>query len=114
MNKVKLQKGDKVLVLTGKDKGKSGVIERVFTKTRSVLISKVNIVKKHTKVSKKNPSGGVVETERPVSISNVQLICPSCGKKTRVGYSVGSGGKKRVCKKCDKAIEIVKNEKKEK
>jgi large subunit ribosomal protein L24 len=114
MKKLKIQKGDKVVVLSGKDKGKTGIVERVFTKTGSLIIPKINTVKKHTKVTKKNPAGGVVDTERPVPVSKVQLICPACGKRTRIGLEVKGKDKKRVCKKCSKAIEMPKAESKEK
>lgn len=114
MNKIKIQKGDKVLVLSGKDRGKTGIVEKVFKKSRSIIIPGVNLVKKHIKVSKKNPSGGTVDTERPISVSRTKLICPSCGKSTRIGYSVKGEDKKRVCKKCGKAVEATKAESKEK
>lgn len=109
MNKLKIQKGDKVVILSGKDKGKTGVVGHVFTKTRSIIIPKINIVKKHSKVTKENPAGGVIDTERPIPVSKVELICPSCGKRTRVSYEKKGNGKKRVCKKCDKVIEVAKN-----
>jgi len=114
MSKIKLQKGDKVILLSGKDRGKIGVISRVIIKTNSLIVSKVNIVKKHIKATKKNPAGGVIETERPVPVSKVKLICPSCNKATRVGFGVIGKEKKRVCKKCQKAIEVVGPEDKEK
>lgn len=114
MNKLKIKKGDKVVILSGKDKGKTGVVGHVFTKTRSVIIPKMNVVKKHSKVTKENPAGGVIDTERPIPVSKIQLVCPSCNKRARVGYEKKGNDKKRVCKKCGKIIEIAKNEKKEK
>lgn len=114
MSKIKIQKGDKVLVLSGKDKGKTGVVERILTKKESVIISGINIFKKHIKVSKKNPAGGTIDTERPLAVSKVQLICPACNKSARVGYSVSEKTKKRFCKKCGKPVEAPKAEKKEK
>lgn len=110
--KMKIKKGDKVLVLAGKDKGKAGVVERVFTKTGEIIVAGANIVKKHVKVSKKYPSGGVVEIARPMLAGKVELICPNCGKATRVGYDIKGKDKARVCKKCGKAIVAEKGEKK--
>ena len=109
-NKLQLKKGDKVIVLSGRDKGKTGIIDRVSVKTATVLVEGVNIVKKHVKVSKKYPTGGVVEIVKPLSVAKVQLICPSCGKATRVGVSATGKEKNRVCKKCGKAITTAKTE----
>lgn len=106
----KIKKGDKVIVLSGRDRNKTGIVERVLVKSAQVLVSGANTVKKHVKVSKKFPAGGVVEVERPMPISKVALLCPSCNKGTRVGFSLAKDGKERVCKKCGKAI----TEKKEK
>jgi large subunit ribosomal protein L24 len=102
--KLNLKKGDKVIVLSGRDKGKTGIIDRVSVKAAAVLVEGVNIVKKHVKVSKKYPTGGVAEVVKPLSVSKVQLICPSCGKPTRVGYAKAGNEKTRVCKKCGKTI----------
>ncbi len=112
MNKLKLKKGDKVIILAGKDKGKTGVIEKVFVKSRSVLIPKLNLVKKHVKVTKENPAGGVIDAERPIPISKVELICPNCSKRARVGYKITGKEKKRICKRCHKVIEIQKDKEK--
>lgn len=104
MQKMKIKKGDKVIVLSGKDKGKTGTVERVFSKTAEVVITGINIVKKHVKVSKKNPAGGVVEISKPLKAGKVSLICPSCGKRTRIGRTTIGKEKSRVCKKCGKVI----------
>lgn len=104
MNKLKIKKGDKVIILSGKDKNKTGQIERVSTKTGKIVVTGLNVVKKHAKVSKKNPSGGVIEIAMPLPISKVQLVCPNCNKATRVGYKTEGKEKTRVCKKCGKAI----------
>jgi large subunit ribosomal protein L24 len=102
--KIHLKKGDKVIVLSGRDKGKTGIIDRVYVKTAQVLVEGINIAKKHVKVSKKYPSGGVVEVVKPISVAKVELICPNCSKPTRVGYDASGKEKTRVCKKCKKAI----------
>lgn len=106
----KIKKGDKVIVLSGRDRNKVGQIEKMFSKTSQVLVGGLNVVKKHVKTSKKFPAGGLVEIEKPMPIAKVALICPSCGKATRVGYNLIKDGKERVCKKCNKPI----TEKKEK
>lgn len=100
----KIIKGDKVVVLSGRDKNKSGEVERVLTKTGEIVISGINTVKRHVKVSKKYPAGGVVEVPKPMPTGKVALVCPSCSKATRVGYSVLKTGKVRVCKKCNKEL----------
>jgi large subunit ribosomal protein L24 len=114
MTNLRLKKGDKVIILAGKDKGKVGPIERVFVKTGQIIVSGMNIVKKHTKATKKNPAGGLIEMSRPLPTSRVQLLCPSCNKPTRVGYIKQGKTKERVCKKCGKAIHIEAKEAKEK
>jgi large subunit ribosomal protein L24 len=110
MNKIKLQKRDKIVVISGKDKGKTGSVEKIIVKTQEVIVSKINIVKKHVKPSQHRSVSGIIETERPLPISNVMLICPSCGKPTRVGYLKKGENKSRVCKKCKKIIEIQKGD----
>lgn len=104
---LKVKKGDKVMILSGKDKGKTGLVERVFTKTSQVLVSGVNVVKKHAKATKQNPAGGVVEMAKPLPTGKVIVVCPNCGKPTRIGYSQGKT-KERICKKCGKAIHVQK------
>lgn len=100
----KIKKGDKVVVISGRDKNKTGEVERVLTKTGQLIVTGVNTVKKHVKVSKKFPAGGVVEVAKPMPEGKVALVCPSCGKATRVGYNVLKTGKVRVCKKCKKEL----------
>jgi len=102
---MKIKKTDKVYVIAGKDRGKSGEVTRVLTKTAQVVVSGINIAKKAVKPSKKNAQGGIIEITRPLPISNVALVCPSCGKPTRIGYVVAKDGKKvRTCKKCQTAV----------
>lgn len=87
MTKFKLTKGDKVLIIAGKDRNKTGVIERVLPKKSKVVIAGINTVKKHLKKSAKNPQGGVIETYLPIHISNVMLLDPSKDKPTRIGIN---------------------------
>jgi large subunit ribosomal protein L24 len=101
----KIQKKDKVLVISGKDKGKTAEVIRVIPKASSIVVAGVNVVKKAVKPSKKNPSGGIVEIEKPIDTSNVAFVCPSCGKPARVGLNVTKKGQKeRVCKKCKQTV----------
>jgi large subunit ribosomal protein L24 len=101
---MKIRKGDKVRVISGKDKGREGIIEKIFTKQDKVVIPGVNIYKKHIKKNEKMPQGGVVELPRPMLACKVQLICPKCGKITRVSYEINKGKKSRICKKCKSII----------
>ncbi|MFH5672094.1 50S ribosomal protein L24, partial [Listeria monocytogenes] len=91
-----VKKGDKVKVITGKDKGKSGKVLAAFPKKDRVLIEGINMVKKHTKPSNINPQGGILNVEAPIHVSNVMLIDPKTGEPTRVGYEVKGDKKVRV------------------
>lgn len=102
---MKIKKGDKVYILKGKDQGKSGAIARIFPKEGRAVVEGINMVKKTVKGSQKNPQGGIIEKPAPMAISNIQVICPSCNKSSRMGMKVLKNGKKeRVCKKCNKTI----------
>lgn len=94
-----VKKGDKVMVITGKDKGKTGVILTAYPKKDRVLVEGVNIVKKHTKPNQDNPQGGIVSQEASIHVSNVMVIDPKTGEPTRVGYKIEDGKKIRVAKK---------------
>jgi len=109
---MKIRKGDTIKVLIGKDKGKTGQVERIFPKTRGVLILSVNEYKRHVKSRARNPAsrqGGqkseIITITKPLPISNVALICPKCKKPTRIGFQIEKGKKIRICKKCSKAID---------
>jgi len=101
---MKIKKNDKVQVITGKDKGRTGKVLKVIAEEGRLAIEKVNIVKKHIKAKGKEP-GGIVEIEKPIDISNVMLVCPKCKKLTRVGYKLEDDKKIRICKKCTKEID---------
>lgn len=101
---MKIKKGDKVKIITGKDKGREGVIERVYVKGNKLLVKGINIYKKHIKKNEKMPQGGIVEVPRPLSTAKVMLKCPKCSKTTRVGFVIEKGKKFRVCKKCRSRI----------
>jgi large subunit ribosomal protein L24 len=93
-----VKKGDKVRVISGKDKGKTGVILSAYPKDSRVLVEGVNIVKKHSKPSQANPQGGIISFEAPIHVSNVMPIDPKTGNPTRVGYKTVDGNKVRVAK----------------
>ena len=99
-----VKKGDKVMVIAGKDKGKTGVILTAFPKKDRVLVEGVNIIKKHMKPNQANPQGGIVSQEAAIHVSNVMLIDPKTGEPTRVGYKVEDGKKVRVAKKSGEVI----------
>ena len=102
---MKIKKNDNVLVIAGKDKGKSGVVERVFPADNRAVIKGIAIAKKHVKPSKKNPQGGIIEINQKIQLSNTMIICPSCGKPTKIGTKVTEKGKMRICKKCTQSLE---------
>ncbi|WP_078543135.1 50S ribosomal protein L24 [Litchfieldia alkalitelluris] len=100
-----VKKGDKVQVISGKDKGKQGVILESFPKKDRVLVEGVNIVKKHSKPSQDNPQGGIISKEAPIHVSNVMPLDPKSGVPTRVGYEVVDGKKVRVAKKSGEKLD---------
>ncbi|EPH99886.1 MULTISPECIES: 50S ribosomal protein L24 [unclassified Enterococcus] len=99
-----VKKGDKVKVITGKDKNKEGVVLAAFPKTNKVLVEGLNIVKKHQKPSQTAPQGGIVEVEAPIHVSNVMVIDPT-GVAGRVGYKVVDGKKVRFSKKTGEVLD---------
>ena len=90
--------------MIGKDRGRDGKIERVYTKQNRVMISGINVYKKHIKKSEQFPKGGVAELPRPISAANVALICSKCEKPTRIGFEIAKNKKYRICKKCDSRV----------
>ena len=103
--KLHVKKGDTVVVLAGKDKGKEGKVIAAFPKKSKVTVEGVNEVKRHTKPSQSNPQGGSVTKEAPISVSNVMLVCPSCKKPTRIKKVAVGEGYVRACKKCGEVID---------
>lgn len=97
---MKLKKGDKVKVIRGKDNGKTGVVERVFSENDKVLIPEINQYKKHQKGRYGGQKSEIITLTKPLPIANVRLICPKCHEITRVGYLMEGEKKMRVCKKC--------------
>ncbi len=101
----KIKKNDTVKISTGKDKGKTGKVLTVFPDTERVLVQGLNLVKKHTRRTKEDQQGGVIQRESPIHVSNLMVVCQKCAKPTRVGFSTLSDGTKtRICKKCKELI----------
>ncbi|GHP14663.1 50S ribosomal protein L24 [Lentilactobacillus fungorum] len=100
-----IKTGDKVRVISGKDKGKEGTVTKTITSKDRVIVEGVNKVKKHTKASSTNPQGGIVDAEAPIHVSKVMLIDPSTNEPTRVGIKIEDGKKIRYSKKSQKAID---------
>ena len=97
---MKLKKGDNVIVLSGNDKGKTGEILEIIPSTQKVIVKGVNIRKKHVKPRKAGEEGGIIPSEYPIHSSKVNVVCPKCGKASKIGYVMEEGKKVRVCKKC--------------
>ena len=102
MSKVHVKTGDKVVVINGKDRGKQGKVLQVSPSEGKVIVEGVNIVSKHVKPRKMGEAGGIIKAESALYADKVQLVCPKCGRPTRVGHMIDDKGKKfRVCKKAD-------------
>ncbi len=110
-NKMKIKKGDTVLITTGKDRGKEGIVSRAIPQVDKVIVEGLNVVKKHVRPQGQTRQGGVIEKAMPIHVSNVMLKCTSCGEPTRVVRErrpMGDDQKLRpvrICKKCHKVIE---------
>ena len=101
---MRIKKGDTVKILSGNDKGKTGEILEVIPKTEKIIVKGINIRKKSVKPRRQGEQGGIIPSEASIHSSKVALVCPKCGKATRVGYSVEKDEKVRVCKKCGAKI----------
>lgn len=97
---MKLKTGDEVKIIRGKDSGKTGKVQKVFTKDMKVLVDGVNQYKRHVKAKTRDQKSEIITITKPLPISGVILICPKCKKPTRVGYEITKDIKERVCKKC--------------
>ena len=102
-----IRKNDNVVVTTGKDRGKRGRVLKVLPEKNRVIVEGVNFIKRHTKPNpQRNVKGGLVEREAPLHASNVQIVCPDCGRATRIGRRVlGDGRKVRFCRKCEGVVD---------
>ena len=97
---MKIKKGDNVQVLSGNDKGKTGEVLEVIPKINKIVVKGVNIRKKHVKARKQGEESGIISVECAIPAAKVNVVCPKCGKVTKVGYSVEKDEKVRICKKC--------------
>lgn len=100
---MKVKKGDTVKVIAGKDRGKEGEISRVILEADRIIVDGINMAKRHQKATSATSQGGIIDKEMPIHVSNVMIVCKSCGP-TRVGYSGEGRSKKRVCRKCGKDL----------
>ena len=105
MNTMSIKKGDTVIVLSGKDKGKKGAVLEAMPESRKVVVEKVNVVSRHTKPRQQGEQGGIIKKEAPIYACKVMRVCPKCDKPTRPASKVGKDGTRvRVCKKCGAEI----------
>ena len=105
MTKLSIRTGDRVRVLAGKDKGKEAKVLAVYPIKQRVVVERVNMIKKATRPTQKNPKGGILEIEAPMHVSNVAIVCPKCSQATRIGRKREDGTRVRVCKKCGNDID---------
>ena len=104
--KANIRKEDQVKVIAGREKGKTGRVVRVVPDENKVFIEKVNMIKRHTKPSRANQAGGIIEKEAPLDLSKVMLVCSKCSTPTRVGRKVLDDGRSvRTCKKCNEQLD---------
>src|SRR5258705_13696441 len=104
---IQIRKGDNVKVLAGKDAGKSGRVLSINAKKNTVVVEHVGIIKRHTRPNPgKNIKGGIVEKEAGINVSNVMVVCPNCGKHSRIGHNIlPDGTKVRTCKRCNSTLD---------
>lgn len=101
-----MKRNDLVLIAKGKDRAKTGKIEKIFPGLAKATIGGINIYKKHLKPSRKNPHGGIIDITRPIAIANLRIICPRCNKLTKEKFMIKNKSKSRVCQKCGEALDV--------
>ncbi len=101
---MKIRKGDQVQVIAGKDVGKIGEVTRVLVAADKVIVDGVNVAKRHQRATKATMQGGIIDKDMPIHVSNVAIVCTSCGKHSRIGYRMDGDAKVRVCRKCGKDL----------
>ena len=101
---MRIKKGDTVQVLSGNDKGKTGEVLEIIPKTERIIVKGINIRKKHVKARKQGEESGIISVECPIHSSKVNVVCPKCGKTTRIQYKIEKDEKVRVCQKCGAKI----------
>lgn len=104
ISKSKIKKGDQVIVLTGKDKGRKGKVLKIFKEKGKAIVEGINLKKKRVKPKTSGKKGETVEIPLSINISNVKIICSKCGKPTRIGKKIEGEKKQRICKKCKQDI----------
>ena len=103
---MKIKKNDKVLIIKGKDKNKTGKVEKVLPEANKIVVSGINKYKRSSKPTKANPQGGITDIYAPISVCNARVICPRCNKSTVVKYAINQKNKTRICKKCNETLEV--------
>ncbi len=102
---LKIKKNDKIEVIKGKDRGKTGKVLRIESSKNRLYVEGINIVNKHMRQKDQTKPGGILKKEGPIRISNVKLVCPNCGKAVRTGFKIKESGEKaRICRKCSQEI----------
>jgi large subunit ribosomal protein L24 len=102
----RIKKDDKVVVLSGKDKGRQGKVLKLFPERSAALVERINMVKKHQKARKAGDQGGIIEKEAPIRLCKLMVVCPRCSKPARTGIQVAEDGRKtRFCKKCKDSVD---------
>ena len=101
----RIKKGDAVVVLSGKDKGKTGKVLKVWPEEERALVERLNLVKHFDRRSQQNQAGGIVEREGSLALSKLALLCPKCRRPSRIGWRIAAdGGKQRVCRRCQEIL----------
>lgn len=98
---LRIKKNDEIIVLSGKDKGKTGKVEKVLAKSNTVIVAGINIYKRHKKDQNRS---AIIDIVKPLAVSKVALVCPKCHKPTRIGIQLLKDGKSRICKKCGEVV----------
>jgi len=101
---MKIKKGDNVKILSGKDRGKTGKVSRVFGKEEKALVEGMNLVKRHTRPRRQGEKGQRVSVPAAIDLSNLALVCPKCSKSSRIGFKIHNKNKFRICKKCQSEV----------
>lgn len=105
--KIHIKKNDLVMVIAGKEKGKTGKVLKVITKKNRVVVEKINFIKRHQRPTGQLRQGGIIEKEGPIHVSNVMIICNKCNRPVRIGKKILEDGKKvRVCRKCGEILDV--------
>ena len=108
---LRIRKGDEVVVIAGKDRGKRGKVQEVHPAARTAIVAGVNVSKRHTKPNpSKNEKGGIIDQPRPIALGKVMVICPHCGEATRVAHKTDEDTKERICKRCGEPIVVQEKE----